>query len=179
AVDPDCLRHCQSVNSRFPLLAVDASVCHHRRSGHNSRMVLAFASNHISVEREPAGRSPFGRSTMAGIHHVTAIAGNAARNLAFYTRTLGLRFVKKTVNFDDPGTYHFYFGDEVGRPGTILTFFPWEHAAAGRAGVGQTQETTFRVPARSLGYWTHRFVEKGVSHQAPEQRFGESVLTFT
>jgi glyoxalase family protein len=116
---------------------------------------------------------------MAGIHHVTAIAGNAARNLAFYTRTLGLRFVKKTVNFDDPGTYHFYFGDEIGRPGTILTFFPWEHAAAGRAGVGQTQQTTFRVPARSLGYWTHRFVEKGVSHQALEQRFGESVLTFT
>jgi glyoxalase family protein len=115
---------------------------------------------------------------MAGIHHVTAIAGNAARNLAFYTRTLGLRFVKKTVNFDDPGTYHFYFGDEIGRPGTILTFFPWEHAAAGRAGVGQAQQTTFRVPARSLGYWTHRFVEKGVSHQAPEQLFGESVLTF-
>ena len=113
---------------------------------------------------------------MAGIHHVTAIAGNAARNLAFYTRTLGLRFVKKTVNFEDPGTYHFYFGDEVGRPGTILTFFPWEHAAAGRAGVGQAQRTTFRVPTRSLGYWTHRFVEKGVPHQAPEERFGESVL---
>jgi len=63
---------------------------------------------------------------MQGIHHVTAIAGKSARNLAFYTRTLGLRCVKKTVNFDDPGTYHFYFGDETGSPGTILTFFPWE-----------------------------------------------------
>ena len=68
---------------------------------------------------------------MRGIHHVTAIAGKPTRNLDFYTRTLGLRFVKKTVNFDDPGTYHFYYGDEAGGPGTILTFFPWEHAIPG------------------------------------------------
>ncbi|WP_315838116.1 ring-cleaving dioxygenase [Bradyrhizobium prioriisuperbiae] len=116
---------------------------------------------------------------MSGIHHVTAISGNALRNFDFYTRTLGLRFVKKTVNFDDPGTYHFYYGDEAGRPGTILTFFPWEHAAAGRGGVGQTQQTSFRVPARAIGYWTHRFIEKGVAHEALEKRFGETVLTFT
>src|SRR5271156_6593730 len=90
--------------------------------------------------------------TMSGIHHVTAIAGEALRNYNFYTRSLGLRFVKKTVNFDDPGTYHFYYGDEAGHPGTILTFFPWEGAASGRGGVGQTQQTTFRVPARSPGY---------------------------
>jgi catechol 2,3-dioxygenase-like lactoylglutathione lyase family enzyme len=69
--------------------------------------------------------------------------------LRLYTRALGLRFVKKTVNFDDPGTYHFYYGDEAGNPGTILTFFPWENAAPGRGGVGQTQQTAFRVPARS------------------------------
>jgi len=86
---------------------------------------------------------------------------------------------RKTVNFDDPGTYHFYYGDEAGHPGTILTFFPWEQAAAGRNGVGQTQQTAFRVPARSLGYWTHRFIEKGVTHEALEKRFGESVLPFT
>jgi len=116
---------------------------------------------------------------MSGIHHVTAIAGNALRNYDFYTRSLGLRFVKKTVNFDDPGTYHFYYGDESGRPGTILTFFPWEGAAAGRGGVGQTQQTAFRVPARSLGYWTHRFLEQGIAHEALEKRFGESVLPFT
>src|SRR4030081_1624530 len=116
---------------------------------------------------------------MSGIHHVTAIAGNALRNFDFYTRSLGLRFVKKTVNFDDPGTYHFYYGDEAGHPGTILTFFPWEHAAAGRGGVGQTQHTAFRVPARSLGYWTHRFIEKGIAHEALEKRLGESVLPFT
>lgn len=116
---------------------------------------------------------------MSGIHHVTAIAGNALRNFDFYTRTLGLRFVKKTVNFDDPGTYHFYYGDEAGHPGTILTFFPWEHAAAGRGGVGQTQQTAFRVPVGSIGYWTHRFIEKGVAHEALEKRFGGTVLTFT
>ena len=116
---------------------------------------------------------------MSGLHHVTAISGNAARNLAFYTHILGLRFVKKTVNFDDPGTYHLYYGDEAGRPGTILTFFPWEHAAAGRPGAGFTQETAFRVPAESLGYWSHRFIEKGVTHDPLEQRFGEPVLPFT
>ena len=116
--------------------------------------------------------------TRNGIHHVTAIAGPARRNLDFYTRTLGLRLVKKTVNFDDPGTYHFYFGDEAGNPGTILTFFPWDHVAPGRLGVGETSETAFRVPEASIGYWTHRFVEKGVAHDAPVKRFGETVLAF-
>jgi glyoxalase family protein len=115
---------------------------------------------------------------MSGIHHVTAISGRADRNLDFFTRVLGLRLVKKTVNFDDPGTYHLYYGDEQGQPGSILTFFPWEHAAPGQLGVGEAQETAFRIPAASLGYWTHRLVEKGVPH-ALEKRFGDSVLTFT
>ena len=113
-----------------------------------------------------------------GIHHVTAISGPARRNFEFYTRTLGLRLVKKTVNFDDPSTYHFYYGDEIGQPGTILSFFPWEHVAPGRLGVGETQETVFRVPEGSIGYWAHRFVEKGIAHEAIEKRFGETVLTF-
>ncbi len=116
--------------------------------------------------------------THHGIHHVTAIAGPARRNLDFYSRVLGLRLVKKTVNFDDPGTYHFYFGDEVGSPGTILTFFPWEHVAPGRLGVGETQETVFRVPEGAIGYWINRFVDKGVAHDAPGKRFGESILSF-
>ena len=111
---------------------------------------------------------------MSGIHHVTAIAGRADRNLDFYTRVLGLRLVKKTVNFDDPGTYHIYYGDEWGQPGTILTFFPWEHAAAGHLGVGETQETAFRIPAAALGTWTHRFIEKNVPH-ALEKRFGRKL----
>ncbi|MGO4173884.1 ring-cleaving dioxygenase [Bosea sp. TAF32] len=113
-----------------------------------------------------------------GLHHVTAISGPARRNLDFYTRVLGLRLVKKTVNFDDPGTYHLYFGDADAAPGSILTFFPWEHAAPGRLGVGETQETVFRVPEGSIGFWAHRFVELGVPHEAPAKRFGESVLSF-
>ncbi len=116
---------------------------------------------------------------MPGIHHVTAIAGDPNRNLHFYTRDLGLRFVKKTVNFDDPSTYHFYYGNESGSPGTILTFFPWAKASAGHRGVGETHLTAFRVPLRSLGYWTQRFIEKGIACQALEKRFGEQVLPFT
>ena len=116
---------------------------------------------------------------MSGIHHVTAISGSPLKNLEFYKGLLGLRLVKKTVNFDDPGTYHLYYGDERGTPGTILTFFPWEQAGPGRGGVGQTQQIAFRVPARSIGYWTHHFIAKGVAHEALEKRFGESVLSFT
>ena len=110
-----------------------------------------------------------------GIHHVTAIAGSAQRNLDFYTRTLGLRLVKKTVNFDDPGAYHLYYGDAAGSPGTILTFFPWEHAAPGRAGVGELQETVFRVPETSIGFWLHRLQPYGIERT---ERFGEAVLCF-
>ncbi len=111
-----------------------------------------------------------------GLHHVTAFSGPAARNLDFYTRVLGLRLVKKTVNFDDPGTYHLYYGDADGRPGTILTFFPIAHAAPGRVGIGETQETAFRVPRGSIGWWTHRLIAQGVRHEAPVQVFGEPVL---
>ncbi|WP_108663489.1 ring-cleaving dioxygenase [Acuticoccus kandeliae] len=116
--------------------------------------------------------------SQAGIHHVTAIAGRAARNIDFYTKTLGMRLVKKTVNFDDPGTYHFYYGDEAGQPGTILTFFPWEHAVPGRVGVGETEETSFRIPQSAVGYWTHRLLEKGVEADRAERRFGETAITF-
>ncbi len=113
-----------------------------------------------------------------GIHHVTAIAGAAQRNLDFYTGVLGLRLVKKTANFDDPSAYHLYYGDETGRAGSILTFFPWDGVPPGRIGVGETQETMFQVPESSLGFWTHRFVEKGVAHEAMAKRFGETVLAF-
>ncbi len=116
---------------------------------------------------------------MSGIHHVTAICGAAPRNLDFYTRVLGMRLVKQTVNFDDPGTWHLYYGDDVGAPGTILTFFAWEGAAAGRNGLSLTHETAFRVPTASIGYWARRFIELGVSHDAPSKRFGDTVLTFT
>lgn len=113
-----------------------------------------------------------------GLHHVTAFSGPVARNLDFYTHVLGLRLVKKTVNFDEPGTYHLYYGDAAGRPGSILTFFPIAHAAPGRVGIGETQETAFRVPRGSIGWWTHRLIEKGVRHEALVQVFGEAVLRF-
>lgn len=115
---------------------------------------------------------------MNGIHHVTAIASDAAGNLAFYRDILGLRLVKQTVNFDDPGTYHLYFGDEAGSPGSILTFFPHGHAAPGRVGIGQVGETAFAVPVGSIGFWTERFIAHGVAFSTPEKRFGETVLPF-
>lgn len=114
----------------------------------------------------------------AGIHHITAITRDAVANRRFYTQVLGLRFVKKTVNFDDPGAYHLYFGDGTGNPGTILTFFAWNDAAAGRLGLGQAVEIAFRIPKASLGWWTERLIEKGVAFEAPEKRFGETVLAF-
>ncbi|MCA1688552.1 MAG: ring-cleaving dioxygenase [Actinobacteria bacterium] len=113
-----------------------------------------------------------------GIHHVTAIAGEPQRNVDFYAGLLGLRVVKKTVNFDDPGTYHLYYGDGAGAPGSIMTFFPWTGATQGRIGAGQLTVTSFSVPAASLGYWTKRLVEGGVRFEKPEDRFGETVLRF-
>ena len=113
-----------------------------------------------------------------GIHHITAIASNAQRNLDFYTQVLGLRLVKKTVNFDDPGTYHFYFGNETGDPGTILTFFPWEGIPQGRRGTGQATETAFSVPPGSFSFWQARFEQENIIYNKPAQRLEEDYLTF-
>ncbi|HYG01186.1 MAG TPA: ring-cleaving dioxygenase [Chryseosolibacter sp.] len=113
-----------------------------------------------------------------GIHHITAIAGNAKRNFDFYTKVLGLRLVKKTVNFDDPGTYHFYFGDEVGTPGTILTFFPWDRVKQGRAGAGMATDVAFSVPAGSLEFWKDRFEQQNVGITATGVRFGDPFISF-
>jgi glyoxalase family protein len=115
---------------------------------------------------------------ISGIHHVTAIASDPQRNLDFYTEVLGLRLVKRTVNFDDPGTYHFYFGDEVGTPGSILTFFPWPNAVRGSGGVGQVEVTSFSIPAASIGYWEQRFLSAGIPAEREGKRFGEEVLRF-
>ncbi len=113
-----------------------------------------------------------------GLHHITAIAGEAQRNYNFYTQVLGLRLVKKTVNFDDPGTYHFYFGDEVGTPGSILTFFPWEGVQRGSNGIGMATEVSYSVPAGSLEFWASRFKEHKVVHQPVNERFGEQFIQF-
>ena len=104
---------------------------------------------------------------IGGIHHVTAIASDPQRNLDFYAGVLGLRLVKRTVNFDDPGTYHFYFGDAVGTPGSILTFFPWPGSQRGRQGPGQVAVTSFAIVPRSVGFWVERLVRHGIAHEGP------------
>ena len=114
-----------------------------------------------------------------GLHHITAIAGQAQRNHDFYSKLLGLRLVKKTVNFDDPNTYHFYFGDTTGAAGTILTFFPGGGVATGRPGIGQASAVSYSVPAGSFPFWMQRFEERQVPYQLLEERFGEPCLAFT
>jgi glyoxalase family protein len=111
--------------------------------------------------------------TISGIHHVTAITADAQKNIDFYTGVLGLRLVKLTVNFDDPGSYHLYYGDELGRPGTILTFFAWPGAPRGRIGPPQVTATSFAVPIGALDFWAKRI---GVEKIA--ERFGERVIAF-
>src|SRR5688572_26486260 len=116
---------------------------------------------------------------MSGIHHVTAIAGRPNVNFDFYTKVLGLRFVKKTVNFDDPGTYHFYYGNEKGEPGTILTFFPWKNVHQGYPGVGMATEIGYAVPQESFNFWIQHLKSQNISFQEPVEQFGEMVLPFS
>ena len=116
--------------------------------------------------------------TVNGIHHITAIAGNAKRNFDFYTKVLGLRLVKKTVNFDDPQTYHLYYGDKEGTPGTILTFFPWENIQTGRRGARQATEIGYSVPESSFDFWLKRFEDHNVTYNKVAEKFGQPYLTF-
>ena len=113
----------------------------------------------------------------AGLHHVTAIAEDPQQNVDFYTRVLGLRLVKQTVNFDSPDTYHLYYGDAAGSPSTLLTFFPWPGVPDGRNGAGLTTATAFGVPPESIGWWQRRLVEHGVDAAGPVDRDGSTVLT--
>jgi glyoxalase family protein len=118
------------------------------------------------------------RQTISGIHHITAMAGDPQRNLDFYTDVLGLRLVKLTVNFDDPGTYHFYFGNAQGTPGSILTFFPWVGVRRGTIGNGQVSATTFAVPSGSFDYWREHLTKAQTRIHEEGQRFGEPVVGF-
>lgn len=114
-----------------------------------------------------------------GIHHITAIASDPQRNLDFYAGTLGLRLVKLTVNFDDPGTYHLYYGDEIGRPGSLLTFFAWPGGQRGRQGTGQASVVAFAIRPASLGFWLERLLVHGLKYEGPTRRFDEQVLALT
>ncbi|WP_339877297.1 ring-cleaving dioxygenase [uncultured Algoriphagus sp.] len=115
---------------------------------------------------------------ITGIHHITAIAGNPQANIDFYTGILGLRLVKKTINFDAPGVYHFYFGDELGRPGTVFTTFPFTGARKGAKGAGEVTYTAFSVAADSLEYWIERLKKYGIPVSDVLTRFGDQLIRF-
>ena len=118
------------------------------------------------------------RPRLNGIHHITAIATDAQDSLDFYTDVLGLNLVKRTVNFDDPGTYHLYFGDPGATPGSILTFFSWPHAHRGQPGNGQVTATAFAAPRGSYFYWHDRLLKRGIEVSKLGQRFGDQVIGF-
>lgn len=123
-------------------------------------------------------------SGISGIHHISSISTSPERTLAFYTGVLGMRLVKRTVNFDDTSTLHLYFGDHAGSPGTLLTFFPWTKGNAGRIGVGQVAVTSLSIAPASLGYWLARLVQSGVGYTGPSSREAadgsdERVITFS
>jgi glyoxalase family protein len=113
-----------------------------------------------------------------GLHHVTSMAADARTNNHFFTKVLGLRRVKKTVNFDAPDVYHLYYGDEIGTPGTVMTYFPFPNIGAGRAGTGEVGTTVFAVPQGSLGYWQDRLTQNGATGLKTEATFGEKRLNF-
>jgi glyoxalase family protein len=115
---------------------------------------------------------------ITGIHHVTAIAGDPQKNLDFYAGILGLRLVKKTVNFDAPEVYHFYYGDEVGQPGSIMTFFPYGETMKGRHGKGMLNTTSFSVPVASLGYWQQRLKKFNITFKQPQERFSDEAFIY-
>lgn len=114
-----------------------------------------------------------------GLHHITAVASNPHKNVAFYHHILGQRLVKKTVNFDDPGTYHLYYGDEVGTPGTIMTYFPWQHMQPGRRGNGETAAMAYTIRPAAIGFWQNWLKKSGISTGELQSRFGQDVLPFT
>jgi catechol 2,3-dioxygenase-like lactoylglutathione lyase family enzyme len=113
-----------------------------------------------------------------GLHHVTAISSDPQKTLDFYTKILGLRLIKLTVNYDDPSIYHIYFGDDIGHPGTVLTFFPWPGQPRGRKGAGQATNTSFSIPRESILYWQDRLKSQGVSVEDPRKSLGDTVLSF-
>lgn len=117
-------------------------------------------------------------TSINGIHHITVMASDPQNNFDFYTKIMGLRFIKKTVNFDAPGVYHFYFADEIGTPGTVLTFFPFPNARRGSRGTGEATIVSFSIPKGSLSFWSKRLSEKGINFQGPSEKFGYNYITF-
>ncbi len=115
---------------------------------------------------------------ITGLHHVTSFASSPQRNVDFYAGILGLRLIKKTINFDAPDIYHLYYGDESGTPGSLMTFFPHSSIGAGRQGTGQAVSTTFSIPKNALDYWLERLDKFQIKHKVPQERFDEVVVYF-
>lgn len=118
------------------------------------------------------------KSDNKGIHHITALAGDAQRNAEFYVTSLGMRLVKKSVNQDDPATYHLFYGNANGDPGSGLTFFPWPMARQGKPGLGEAVKVALAVPSGSMEYWAERFGEQGIDFDGPYDRFGQQAIGF-
>ncbi len=133
----------------------------------------AFHSSFVTQKRNYITMKP-----IQGLHHITAMASDPQANLAFYHNVLGQRLVKRTVNFDDPGTWHFYFADETGTPGTVMTFFPWPRAKRGTLGNGETAAVAYAIPSGSVDYWRERLAAHGVGVSDGGTRFGDPVLAF-
>lgn len=115
---------------------------------------------------------------ITGLHHITALTSNAQKNYDFYAGVLGLRLVKKTINYDAPEVYHLYYGNKMGSPGTIMTFFPYIGIPKGRKGKGQLTVTSFSVPENSLEYWIKRFDQFNIKHSSPQQRFSDEIYIY-
>src|SRR3989442_11023635 len=130
----------------------------------------------MRTRREPSSMS---ERTLQGIHHVTAIAGDPQENVDFYVGVLGLRLVKRTVNQDDPGTYHLFYADAIGSPGTDLTFFAWPGAQRGREGAGQASAVALAIPTATMGYWSKRLADHNIAFEGPRPRFDEEVIAFS
>ena len=138
----------------------------------------SVASMHASFRTQEGDVGDTMTTTIAGLHHVTAIAIDPQANIDFCTRVLGLRLIKETVNFDDPSSYHFYYGDDAGRPGTILTFFPVVTSSRGHRGTSMVETTTFAVPENSLERWMTRLTEHAIEFIGPFERFSHQVIAF-
>src|SRR5437660_189325 len=167
--------------------ADSACNCLLSKSGHRFCMVCIFYHNHgfvlclISTKHSKLLRLHMEKLmnyNIPGIHHVTAICDNAQQNIDFYAGMLGLRLIKQTVNFDMPDTYHLYYGDEQGHPGTILTFFSWPDSPKGYIGTGQIGTIAFSIPEKSLDYWEDRLSRHNILVGGPNTRFDEKVLSF-
>jgi glyoxalase family protein len=142
-----------------------------------NKIVLEQSHNILKINSNE--NKNYGQRDILGIHHVTAITSDPQRNIDFYTRILGLRLVKLTVNQDDPTSYHLYYGDELGHPGTILTFFHWPNIPKGHRGTGEVSAVSFLIPENSINYWIDRFKDKKVEFSGPSKRFeNEQVITF-